>query len=464
MTKAVYIDPATRLEGHVRLNIQFSDVGIFEKVEFQSYEPPRGFERLFIGMVGEEVPRLAAKICGICYSAHCVAAVQAIENAWGVEPPEDAIKLRELMLLANLLQSHILHFTFLAMPDFLCDNPQEKNFVGLLNKDKELVEASVKLRAVGQKITEILGGRQIHPATIVPGGMTKSLNKDEVEKTTANINEAKVLVETLKNCAEKVMEAKASLLKKFGKINSHFLCLQQKQHLTLCNADLELSTRDGRIIIMKPEKYSKLVRERVVDYSFIKQPYLDETGLEDGLIRVGPLARVNRCEWNSKLLRKFDKAFPRPSQSTLAYNIARTIEIEECLKRIEEIINDGVGKHFRETVKPRDGHGVGIVEAPRGLLFHYYSTDRQGIVTEANLIAPTTQNALAIEKSAEAAARERFAGKAYESITRDDLDGIEMVVRAYDPCLSCSVHLVQIKGRFEDGKSNKCKSHGHKRS
>lgn len=464
MTKSVYVDPITRLEGHAKLNLQFSDAGLFDKVKFQCYEPPRGFERIFIGMLGEEIPRLAGKICGICYSAHSVAAVQAIENAWGVEPPEDAVKLRELMLLANLLQSHTLHFTFLFMPDFLCDNPREKNLAGLLNKDKELVEASIKLRAIGQKITEMIGGRQIHPATVVPGGLTKSLNKDDIDKITVHVNEAKVLVETLKNRAEKVMETKASLIEKFGKITSHFLCLQQKQHLTLCNADLELSTKNGPIITMKSEKYSKLVKERVINYSFIKQPYLDKRGLEDGLIRVGPLARVNRCKWNNELLRKFDKVFPRPSQSTLAYNIARTIEIEECLKRIEEIINDGVGKHVREIAKPRGGSGVGIVEAPRGLLFHYYSTDIQGIVTKANVVAPTTQNALAIEKSADAAARERFAGKAYERITRADLNSIEMVVRAYDPCLSCSVHLVRIKRGYENGKNNRCKRNGHKRS
>ena len=445
MTQVLRVKPVTRLEGHARLNVQFDDSGMFQRVAFGTYETPRGFERMFIGMPGEEVPRLAAKICGICSSAYNVAGVQAIENAWKFEPPEAAKKLRELMLLSNLLQSHTLHIVMLALPDFLFQEPQMKSIVGLLKKDPEAASVAIKLRDIGQKITEIIGGRQIHAATVVPGGMTKPLEKDELERIGTYVAEAKTLVQAIKSRIEKLVDANEDLFKKYGCIESSFLCMRQKHHLTLCDADLELLGKDGQVTVIKPQLYAKLVKEHVVEHSFTKQPYLEGTVAEDGLIRVGPLARVNRCDWKSPLLTKFDNIFHRPSQSTLAYNIARVIELEEALRRIEDILDSGIDKHTREVVRPKAGRGVAIVEAPRGILFHQYATDRDGIVTDARIIAPTTQNALAIEKSADAAGHQRLAGKSFADVTREDLDSIEMVVRAYDPCVSCSVHLINIR-------------------
>jgi len=444
MTQSIFIEPLTRIEGHAKLNVQFDDNGVFERVLFQSYEPPRGFERIFVGMPGEEVPRMASKICGICSSAYNVVAAEAIEKCWEVEPPEDAKKLRELMLLSNLLQSHTLHFAMLAMPDFISRVPSEKNIVGLLAKDPEVVHSSVKLRAIGQEITEIIGGRRIHAATVVPGGNTKPLRKEEIYKIHSRLKEANILLETLKDRAFRLLESNKSLFEGFGKIKSGFLCLKQKKYLALTNDTLELARADGRVETMKSEFYSRSIKEHVVNYSFTKLPYLDEVG-KDEIIRVGPLARINRACWNNPQLRKFDEVLPRPSQSTFAYNIARIVELEECLKRMQNIIDGGIGTHTKDAVRPKAGHGAGIVEAPRGILYHHYATDRRGIVTEATIIAPTTQNALAIEKSADAAARERLAGKFYSEVTREDTDSIEMVVRAYDPCVSCSVHLAQIK-------------------
>jgi F420-non-reducing hydrogenase large subunit len=394
-------------------------------------------------MPGEEVPRLAAKICGICSSAYNVVAAEAIEKCWEVEPPEDAKKLRELMLLSNLLQSHTLHFAMLVMPDFVSRVPSEKNIVGLLAKDPELVHSSIRLRAIGQEITEMIGGRRIHAATIVPGGNTKPLGKEEISRIHSRLKEGNILLETLKDRAFRLAESNKSLFQRFGKIKSGFLCLKQRKHLTLMGEDLELVRTNGRVETITPESYSRSIKEHVVSYSFIKMPYLDDVG-KDEIIRVGSLARINRAGWSNSQLKRFDGVFTRPSQSTFAYNIARVVELEECLKRMEIILNAGIGIHTKDAVKPKAGHGVGIVEAPRGILYHHYATDRDGIVTEATIIAPTTQNALAIEKSADAAAREHLAGKSYSEVTREDMDSIEMVVRAYDPCVSCSVHLAQI--------------------
>lgn len=444
MTQSVFVKPITRVEGHGMLNVQFSNAGVFERVLFQSFEPPRGFERIFIGMLGEEVPRLASKICGICSSAYNVVAAEAIEKCWGVEPPEDAQKLRELMLLSNLLQSHTLHFAMLTMPDFVCQTPDEKNVVGLLAKDPEAVNASIRLRAIGQEITETIGGRTIHAATIVPGGNTKSLNSDEMRKIDSKLAEAKILLETIKDRAIRILESNALLFQRFGKIGSSFLCLKQEKELRLMNSDLELARSNGKVSAMKPETYSRSVAEFVLVHSFTKIPYLDSLGKNE-IIRVGPLARINRACWDNPLLKEFDEVFHRPSQSPFAYNIARVVELEECVKRMQVIIDGGIGVHTKDAVKPKAGYGVGIVEAPRGILYHRYATDSHGIVTDASVIAPTTQNALAIEKSADAAARERLACKSYSEVTREDMDSIESVVRAYDPCISCSVHLVQIK-------------------
>jgi F420-non-reducing hydrogenase large subunit len=272
-------------------------------------------------------------------------------------------------------------------------------------------------------------------------------SEEDIKEINLKLATANALVRILKSRAERLIETKSSLLRDFGKIDTQFLCLQQKKHLTLCDVDLELSAADGHVVTMTPREFSESIRERVRNYSFIKRPYLSKTGLQDGIIRVGPLARINRCQWDNTLLKKFEEVFSRPTQSTLAYNIARVIEIEECIKRMQEITGSGIGKHVRDIVKPRSGFGVGIVEAPRGLLFHYYSTDDQGIVKEANVITPTAVNASAIEKSAEAAARRDFENRTFNDVKREDLDRIEMVVRAYDPCLSCSVHATQIKRR-----------------
>ncbi len=444
MTQSLLIKPITRVEGHGMLNVRFNDAGTFEEVRFQSYEPPRGFERIFIGMEGEEVPRLASKICGICSSAYSVVAAEAIEKCWEIEPPEDARKLRELMLLSNLLNSHTLHLVMLAMPDFVCPTSDEKNVVGLLARDHRLVNASIRLRAIGQGITEAIGGRPIHPATVIPGGNTKSLAKEEMRKIETELTEARTLLEIVKDRALRILESNAPLFERFGKVTSSFLCLKQEKHLTLMDRDLELALSNGKISIMSPEAYSTSIAERVVSHSFIKLPYLNHLG-KDELIRVGSLARINRACWDNPLLQSFSRAFRRPTQSTLAYNIARAVELEECVKRMQAIVSGGIGTHTRDAVKPKAGHGVGIVEAPRGILYHRYATDHRGVVTDAEVIAPTTQNALAIEKSADAAARERFSNKSYSEVTQEDLDSIESVVRAYDPCISCSVHLVRIK-------------------
>jgi F420-non-reducing hydrogenase large subunit len=414
-------------------------------VEFGTYEPPRGFESIFVGMLGEEIPVMAGRICGICYSAHTITAAQAIEDAWGYTPPEDAVKIREILLLANLLQSHTLHFAFLAMPDMVCDG--DRNFIGVFDRNKQFFNASLGIRRIAQKITEILGGRRIHPATVIPGGVTKDLGKSDIQEMERMMEESRDHVDILKRFTIEVIEKNSDFFRDYDVMEGNSVCLQQGDSLTLDRSMIGFQ-EDGTLKnLIQPGDFAERIKERTIDYSFTKRPYF--TGFEH-LYRVGPLPRVNHCNWDNELLEIFDKTFHRPSRSTLAYNIARIIEIEEAIKRIESIIFGGIGKRLREPVKPRSGSGISVTEAPRGILFHNYVTDEEGVVKKAKIITPTEHNAHAIERSAEAVARKYLSDKVPQEITPEDLNIVEMVVRAYDPCISCSVHLSELKEVNED--------------
>lgn len=452
MEKVIKITPLTRIEGHAELKMYINGNGTIKKTEFKVYGPTRAFEIFLCGNPGEDVPRLATRICGLCYSAHMLSAVKAIEDAWAVEPPEDAVKMREIMALANTLQSHALHYVMMVAPDFLCSPHEKGGLFALIKQDKKLVEAGMNLRQIGQKITEILGGRAIHPVTAVPGGMTKVLDKKEIADMERMLKGCRKSMEIVKDRTRIVLEKSEQILNEFEDVKSNFIYLQQQEEISLYDAGVHLMDIKGEVKTIKPDEYSERLRKPTVDYSFVPQPYFKGMDLTEP-VRTGPLARINQAEWNTEMLKDFDRVFNRPSQSSFAFNIARVIEMEESIKRMEKILDEGIGSYTRDSVKPKKGKGIGIVEAPRGLLCHCYTTDHDGIVTGASILTPTAQNQLPIEKSAEAAARVYLEGKSSNEITQEDLNKVEMVIRAYDPCISCALRIIHVKDEKE-GKGN----------
>jgi len=458
--KTITIDPITRLEGHGKISIFLNDKGNVENAYLQIPEL-RGFERFAQGRRAEDMPQITSRICGVCPVAHHFASTKALDDAFNVEPTSAAKKLRELMYCGYFIYDHILHFYYLGGPDFVVgpEAPASKrNILGVIEKaGVEIGKEVIKHRAYGQKITGILGGKATHPVCGLPGGVSKGLNEDEVKD--------------IKEMAESCVDFAQFSLKLF-----HDVVLGNKDYVTLITSDpYQLNTYnmglvdennkvnfyDGRIRVTNQKgkehvkfdvkDYSKVVAERVEEWSYMKYPYLKDIGWhgltdgeKSGIYRVGPLGRLNASEGMATPLAQkeytslFETLGGKPVNSTLAYHWARLIELLYATERSIELINDPeiTSQDIRNPVgKP--GEGFGVTEAARGTLIHHYKLDKKGLVEKANLIVATTNNAGAITMSVRDAAKGLISnGKISDGI----LNKVEMAFRAYDPCFACATH------------------------
>ncbi|WP_456327521.1 Ni/Fe hydrogenase subunit alpha [Archaeoglobus sp.] len=389
------IEPVTRIEGNAVIEVRDGKV-YFKVLEF------RGFEKFLEGRSFEYVPMITARICGICPVAHAVASARAIENAFGIEISERAEDLRRVLLLAQTIQSHALHLFFLALPDYF----KSDSFVGV---PKDLVSLGIELRKIANKIVESIAVRPIHPEVIV-GGVARDISKNPVDdlRTLLNglvskINDLNILKE-----GEVLSETAYLSLNTAGKIDFY---------------GETLKGYDGEFFEFKPEDYGNYIEEKVESYSFTKFPYL-----KGKVCRVGPLARLNLTKVDTDIAREMSKEFKNIRHETLLYNYARLVEIVYCLEKTIEILENVRSGEIRQLVKPREGVGIGVVEAPRGTLIHHYEFDNKGLLRKANLIVPTTINNTAINQDLNVM---------YKKGREEDF---EKIVRAYDPCLSCSTH------------------------
>lgn len=458
--KTITIDPITRLEGHGKISIFLDAKGDVENAYLQIPEL-RGFERFSQGRRAEDMPQITSRICGVCPVAHHFAATKALDAAFHVDPPSAAKKLRELMYVGYYIYDHILHFYYLGGPDFVVGPdapPAKRNVIGVIEKaGVEIGKEVIKHRAYGQKITAILGGKATHPVCGLPGGVSKSLSKEEVKD-----------IETMvKSCVE---FAKFSL-KLFDDIvlkNKTYvdLILSDPYQLSTYNMGLvdknnKVNFYDGKVRVtdqkgkevekFSGEDYTKHIIEHVEEWSYIKFPYLKKIGWngftdgkESGIYRVGPLGRLNAAEGMATPLadkeykRLFETLGGKAVNSTLAFHWARLIELLYATERSMELIQDPeiTSDKVRNPVG-EPGEGVGVVEAARGTLFHHYKLDKKGLIEKANLIVATTNNAGAINMSIRDAARGVIKkGKVDNGI----LNMVEMAFRAYDPCFACATH------------------------
>jgi F420-non-reducing hydrogenase large subunit len=458
--KTITIDPITRLEGHGKISIFLNNAGDVENAYLQIPEL-RGFERFAQGRRAEDMPQITSRICGVCPVAHHFAATKALDDAFNVEPTSAAKKLRELMYCGYIIYDHILHFYYLGGPDFVVgpDAPAAKrNVLGVIEKaGVEIGKEVIKHRAYGQKITGILGGKATHPVCGLPGGVSKGLNKDEVND----------IEKMIKSCID---FAKFSL-KLFDDI-----VLKNKDYVSLITSDpYQLKTYnmglvddknkvnfyDGKIRVTNQEgkehikfdvkEYYNKINEHVEEWSYMKFPYLKDIGWkglsdgkDSGIYRVGPLGRLNAAEGMATPLadkeykRMFETLGGRPINSTLAFHWARLIELLYASERAHELIKDKeiTSDKIRSPVG-EPGEGFGVIEAARGTLIHHYKLDKKGLIQKANLIVATTNNAGAITMSIRDAAKGVIIkGKIDEGI----LNKIEMAFRAYDPCFACATH------------------------
>jgi F420-non-reducing hydrogenase large subunit len=450
MSKSITINPLTRLEGTGKVKIELEG-GKLKDLQLTVAVGPRFFEYLLINKPAEEAPRLSERICGICYVNHHLVSVKAVEDAWGVTIPEVATLLRRTLNAASFITSHTLHLAFLALPDLI--PIKNRNVMGVSEAVPEIANAALQLHEYGNKVVAEIGGRIVHVVTAVPGGMTKGLTGENRYKL---LREGRIAMTNVRKIADtifKIYENRVNNPGEYMGLQVPYMGLVNKKgEYELYDGDIKVRGSDGTTLFQFPsQEYYKYFEETTSEHSFTKINYLKEMGKISGLNRVGPLARLNVIDgikWanSTEYLKSYDKLFGRPCDDTAAYNLARTVELVASVEEVLEGLGDNsiTNERTREPVKAKAGTGYAFVEAPRGLLHHSYETDEKGIIKAANIVAPTTFNHKSIENNIRAYAINHIDDLASPEKQQDTLWGIEKIVRAYDPCLSCSVHLAEV--------------------
>lgn len=414
----ITIEPLSRLEGHGKVTIILDESGKPVDVKLH-ITAIRGFEQFVVGRPAEEVPRIVPRICGICQTPHHLASVKAVDAAWDVEIPDTAKKLRELMLLGNMIHSHALHFYYLAAPDFILGpdaDPKVRNIVGIIEKSPEVAKKAIALRKFGQSIVEKVGGKPIHPVTGIPGGISTTLSEESrdafLKEIDTMIEYAKEGVELIKSLNEQYI----NMVKSLGVIDTWYLGIVKDGKHSFYDGVLRFLSPDGSEKVEFPfSEYQDYIGEHIVSHSYVKYPYYKKVGYPEGIYRVGPLAMMNVCDsiptpLAEEARKEFIDMFGSPANQSLAYHHARLIELLASCERIKELLEDNeiTSTDIRAEVEPKAGSGVGVVEAPRGVLIHHYETDENGIVIKANMIVASTHNVPTMEKAIQQAAIEVF--------------------------------------------------------
>ena len=443
--KQITIAPLTRIEGHAQVNIVVDDKGEVADAHFSATEL-RGFEKFLEGAAIEEAPRITPRICGICPTVHHLAAAKAVDEIFGAAVPPTAHDLRELLIAGQYISSHALHLFFLAMPDFLLDGatPATRNVVGLAKASGSLAGMAIEARKIGQRITEETGGKPIHPVSAVPGGMSFALAEPKRAELEAYAKRAVEIGKTAWPLVVSELEKKKDLLG-LGAVTTDFLATTAGGKFEAYDGTLRMVGADGAPLGEFPAKqYADYIEETAETYSYMKFTRLKKGS---GFYRVGPLARVNAVDAMGtpeadRMLAEFRSRFGRTPQQPFLYHAARVIELTAVAERALAILQ-GPGITDRnvraETGGVKSTRGVGIVEACRGTLIHDYTVDARGYITRANFIVATGHNNRAIDRGVFEASKKLVHGGSADEAT---LNKIEMVVRAYDPCVSCATHTI----------------------
>jgi len=441
--KEITISPVTRIEGHAGVKIFLNDQGEVDSAHFQVVEL-RGFEKFLIGAAIEEAPRITPRICGICPSAHHLAAAKATDQIFGVEPPATGKKLRELLNIGQFVHSHALHFFMLAAPDFILgyDAPVEsRNVIGLARQSPELAKKAIAVRKFGQRLTEGVGGKPIHPANAIPGGMSAPLTEGKRAELAGMAKEALEIALEGWDIARTLLDGVDT---EIGAVRTGFMGMSKHGlHSTYEGPVAMLGPDGGRIGSFFGEEYPNFIEEYSEDWSYLK--FARFKGGD--YYRVGPLARLNivermGTEHADAALKEYRERFGAVTQAALAYHLARYIEFVASCERAVELLSDP-GITASDTRTPVGGvvnrRGVGIIEAPQGTLIHDYTVNEAGIIERCNLIVATCQNNYAIDRGVEDMARRVVENGA---LTEGAANRIEMIIRAYDPCISCATHAI----------------------
>lgn len=451
MGQKIEIAPVSRIEGHAKITLQLDDQGRVADAKFHVTQV-RGFEKFGEGRPFHEMPSLTARICGICPVSHLIASAKACDALLAVKIPPTAAKLRRLMNLAQLLQSHALSFFHLSAPDFLMGfdaDPARRNILGVLEAHPTMARDGIRLRQIGQQIIQMLGGKRVHPAWVVPGGVNEPLSAEKREAILATLPEALTIVQRTLGFWKTAQAEFRDETQTFANMPTLFLGLvDENGQLEHYDGKLRLVDSRGDVVVdrFEPARYAEIIGEAVEPWTYLKFPYYKPQGYPGGIYRVGPLARLNvidRCgtrradqEWA-----EFRELHRGAVLSSFYYHHARLIEALFAVEKMEELLSDPeiLSPHVRAVAAPNCFEGVGVSEAPRGVLIHHYKIDERGLITWANLIVATGHNNLAMNQGVLQVARHFVRGT---KIEEGMLNRCEAVIRAFDPCLSCSTHAV----------------------
>ena len=449
MAQKITIEPVTRIEGHARVTVYLDDNNNVEHA-YLHIDQFRGFEKFSLGRMFFEMPAITPRICGICPVSHHLASAKACDNLVGVKPPRPAHLLRSLMHMGQIVQSHSMHFFHLASPDLLFGfdaDPAIRNVIGIIETNPELAIKAVKLRKWGQEIIRIVAGERIHATFAVPGGVNKALTVKERDELLAPVDEMISYMQLGLAVAKGWLEENNDVVQRFANFRTGYMGLVNPEDgsLELYDGDLRLIDKDGKLLEQfDPTTYLDYIAEHTEDWSYLKFPYYKKLGWPEGVYRVAPLGRLNVADRISTPLaneefKNFKALADGPVEPTLFMHYARLIEDVYAAERLRELLEDPdiTSTDIRTMPGPITGEGVGVIEAPRGTLIHHYWTDNSGKLTDVNLIVATGHNNYAMSESVDMVAKEFIDGN---NVTEGMLNRVEVAIRAYDPCLSCSTH------------------------
>lgn len=459
MSKKITIEPVTRVEGHGKVTIHLDENNQVAQSRLHIVEF-RGFERFVQGRPYWEAPVLVQRLCGICPVSHHLAAAKALDvivgagTGDGLTPTGE--KMRRLMHYGQMFQSHVLHFFHLASPDLLFGidgDPALRNVIGIALEHKELAVQAVMMRKFGQEIIKATAGKKIHGTGAIPGGINKHLSQEEKDKFLNGpdpLNVDKMIDWSLGALEffKGYHAANRDLIDKFAAFpSSHVSLVRKDGAMDLYHGVLRGVDANGKKVLddIDYQNYLDYIDEEVKSWSYMKFPYLRSIGKKDGWYRVGPLARLNTAEFIPTPLaqKEFEvfKAYTngKPNNMSMHQHWARLIEILHSAEMMKELLNDPDLMEGELTTKgTKVKEGVGLLEAPRGTLFHHYRIDDNDQIEMANLIVSTTNNNTPMNKAVNLAAKQFMNGQ--PEITEPMMNAVEVAIRAYDPCLSCATH------------------------
>lgn len=448
--RRVVIDPVSRVEGHGKVTLLLDEDDSVREARLHIVEF-RGFEVFIQGRPYWEVPVMVQRLCGICPVSHHLAASKALDHVVGGVPlTASAEKLRRLMHYGQILQSHALHFFHLSSPDLLFgfeSDAGRRNIVGLAEAHPEIARQGVLLRKFGQEVIRATAGKRIHGTGAVPGGMNRHLSMADQKLLKADIAQVVEWSRAAVELVKRLHRADPALYDGFACFDSGFMSIVRDDGaMDLYHGHLRFRDAAGRIIRDRVAEadYRSVICEQVKPWSYMKFPYLRELGPDAGWYKVGPLARVQNCDFIPTIFAEAERreflahGDGRPVQATLGYHWARMIEMLHAAEVIRELLDDPdllAGERLSEGARGREG--VGIIEAPRGTLIHHYQVDDDDLVSMCNLIVSTTHNNQAMNTAIRAVANRYLSGR---TLTEGLLNHIEVAIRAFDPCLSCATH------------------------